>query len=176
MPFEKEKTACFTGHRPEKLPCGGDERSTAVKMLKSMLYTEVEMACAEGYDTFITGMQKGIDLWAGEIVMELMNRYDLHMCAVLPYEGFGSGFKDKDKWLFGRILDNSERIVTICPGYEPGCMNRRNTYMVDNSSLVIAVLGDSRSGTASTVRYAERCGVRVRRIDTDIFSGEQLHF
>ncbi|MBR4224217.1 MAG: DUF1273 family protein, partial [Oscillospiraceae bacterium] len=102
--YDRAKTVCFTGHRPEKLPDGGRDGSVAVRMIKSLLYTETEGACAEGYDTFITGMQRGIDLWAGEIVLELMNSYDLHLWAVLPYEGFGSTFRDKDKWLFGRII------------------------------------------------------------------------
>ena len=68
MDIIREKTACFTGHRPEKLP-GGSSDSPEAKVIKSMLYTEITAAVNDGYDTFITGMQRGIDLWAGEIVL-----------------------------------------------------------------------------------------------------------
>ncbi|MBQ7989560.1 MAG: DUF1273 family protein [Oscillospiraceae bacterium] len=169
--YDREKAVCFTGHRPEKLPDGGNDSSTSVKLIKSLLYTEIDAACAEGYDTFITGMQRGVDLWAGEIVLELMNSYDIHLWGVLPYKGFGSSFRDKDRWLYGRIIDSSDRVVTICDRYEPGCMNRRNEYMVDHSSLLIAVMGDTRSGSASTVRYAARRGVEVRNIDPGMCMG-----
>ena len=57
MDIIREKTACFTGHRPEKLP-GGSSDSPEAKVIKSMLYTEITAAVNDGYDTFITGMQR----------------------------------------------------------------------------------------------------------------------
>ena len=38
--------------------------------------------------------------------------------------------------------------------------------MVDNSSLLIAVCGDPRSGTGQTIRYARKQGVEVKLIRT----------
>ena len=174
--LDRAKTVCFTGHRPEKLPDGGDDDSRAIRAIKSCLYAETEKAAAEGFDTFITGMQRGIDLWAGECVLELMNSYDIHLAAAVPYKGFGANFKGKDKWLFGRIMDNAEHIAYICDEYETGCMSRRNRYMVDNSSLLIAVMGTDRSGTAQTVNYAKRSGIELRTIDISPFADGQITF
>lgn len=167
MDIIREKTLCFTGHRPEKLPSGGADGSKEVKVIKSMLYNEISAAADEGYDTFITGMQRGIDLWAGEIVLELAASRRLKLIAALPYRDFGKGFKGVDKWNFGRIIDSAERVVIISETYTPSCMNLRNRYMVDNSSRLIAVVGNDRSGTGQTIRYAENQGIDIRRIDLD---------
>ena len=165
MEIIREKTLCFTGHRPEKLPSGGSDSSGETRIIKSMLYNEISAAADEGFDTFITGMQRGIDLWAGEIVLELAASRSLRLSAALPYRDFGKGFKGADKWNFGRIIDSAERVVIISEEYTPACMNLRNRYMVDNSSRLIAVVGNGRSGTGQTIRYAESSGVEVCRID-----------
>ena len=49
--------------------------------------------------------------------------------------------------------------------YDRGCMLRRNRYMVDRSSLLIAAFDGSRGGTLYTATYAMKQGVEVVVID-----------
>jgi len=51
------RRCCFTDHRPEKL--SRQERET-----KSALTKEIRQAIADGFTVFITGMGRGVDLWA----------------------------------------------------------------------------------------------------------------
>ena len=164
MDIIREKTACFTGHRPEKLP-GGSSDSPEAKVIKSMLYTEITAAVNDGYDTFITGMQRGIDLWAGEIVLSLAADMPLGLIAALPYRDIGSSFKGADKGAFGRIISAASETVVISEEYTRACMQQRNRFMVDNSSRLIAVIANEKSGTGQTLRYAVNQGIDVRRID-----------
>ena len=46
-------------------------------------------------------------------------------------------------------------------------MQRRNRYMVDRSSLVLAVYDGMLGGTMYTLTYAMRQGVRVVTMDLD---------
>lgn len=165
MDFIREKTVCFTGHRPEKLPGGGNASSPQVKVIKSMLYAEIVKAADEGCDTFITGMQRGIDLWAGEAVMSLAASRNLKLAAVLPYKGMGDNFKGADKWLYGRIIDCADEIIIIAEKYTPSCMAQRNRFMVDNSARIIAVVGEMKSGTGQTVNYAVKQGLKIHEIN-----------
>ena len=63
------KTVCFSGHRPTKLPCH-DESSPETNRLKSMLYKAIYDCVEEGYTNFVTGLAKGIDNWAADMVIE----------------------------------------------------------------------------------------------------------
>ena len=57
--------ACtFTGHRPEKL-------DAPEAKVKEWLEEQIQQAMADGYTDFITGMQRGVDLWAAEILLKL---------------------------------------------------------------------------------------------------------
>ena len=55
---------CFTGHRPEKL-------FLVDKEIIRKLEREIELAIENGFTTFITGMGRGVDIWAAEIVLKL---------------------------------------------------------------------------------------------------------
>ena len=57
------RRACFTGHRPEKL-------DISEKEAKSRLRSAIQKAINDGYATFISGMARGVDMWAAEIVLE----------------------------------------------------------------------------------------------------------
>lgn len=53
---------CFTGHRPEKL-----NRSEVE--IKKDLEGAILQAIDDGFVTFITGMARGVDIRAGEIIL-----------------------------------------------------------------------------------------------------------
>ncbi len=49
----------FSGHRPEKLPWGDNERDERCLALKDAIRQMVEKAYADGYRHFICGMARG---------------------------------------------------------------------------------------------------------------------
>lgn len=153
---------CFSGHRPEKLPAGGDENAPVTKVLKSLLYKKITDSIDNGYTRFYIGGARGVDLWAGEMLMELKSLgKNIEIIVVLPYEGFTNSFKGYDKWIFGRLIYRADKIMTLSAKYYNGCMLRRNDYMVENSSALIAILSDYKSGTGHTVNTARRKGLAV---------------
>ncbi len=162
----KNRTICFSGHRPEKLPYGGSERSSVTRVIKSILYKAILDSIGEGYDTFITGLARGVDLWAGEIILELKAQGEkIKLIAVAPYKGHGKNFRGSEKFLLGNILLKADETVYISEAYSRGCMRMRNEYMVDHSGKLIAVISDYRSGTGATIKYAQKQGVITRLID-----------
>ncbi len=161
---------CFSGHRPEKLPDGGDINSCAVRAVMSMVYMEIINGISEGYTRFITGMSRGVDLWAGEMVAELKCQGEnIELIAALPYPSFTDSFTGKSNWTAGHILANADKVCTVSPAYSKDCMRLRNKFMVDNSDKLVAVFSDSRSGTGQTIRLAEKAGIEVKVIRLEPF-------
>ena len=62
---ERTHRCCFTGHRPEKLDFPESE-------VNAKLQKEIRLAIADGINVFITGMAPGVDIWAAEIVLDLI--------------------------------------------------------------------------------------------------------
>ncbi len=161
---DRAVTCCFTGHRPDKLPfMYGNNRETEEFLRLAAL--ALHDAYDAGYRTFITGMCEGFDLWAAEFVLEMQNLHpDIRLEAALPYEQFGWKLRSAERTLFLSVLSHCDGVTTVSPEYFRACFQRRNEYMVDRSSLVIAAYNGTPGGTRNTVRYAEQRGCRIWNI------------
>lgn len=154
----RKHCVCFTGHRPEKL-------ALSESAVKAGLEQQIVQAIANGYTTFITGMAKGVDLWAGKIIIDLRdNGLPVRLVAACPYEGFGKGWDPEWKSLFQEIVEKSDLVEYVCKSYNKGCFMARNKWMVDHSDLVIAVFNGEKGGTKNTIDYASKQGVSIRYI------------
>lgn len=151
---------CFTGHRPEKL---NTPEATIIEALRG----EVEAAIEDGFVTFITGMARGVDIWAAEIVLELRESgRPIRLICASPFKGFEARWSSDWQRRYQAILEASDLARFICPRYSANCFQRRNEWMVDHSSRVIAVYNGHPSGTRNTVEYARRLNIHVAVIPT----------
>lgn len=158
------RAACFTGHRPEKMPFDA-ENKVYVNMLCSVLYMLANEAALEGCRTFYCGMQRGVDIWAGKAVLSLKRAYpDIRLICVSPYSAEIRGRTGRDRLDYEELKEHCDEFVTLHDTYCKGCFFERNRYMVDRSDYVIAALSDDNSGTAQTVKYAEKRGRKVHLI------------
>ena len=79
----RQHRCCFTGHRPEKL-------NISEEQLCVRLGLEIDRAIEDGFTTFISGMAKGVDICAAELVLKRRVSDDrLKLICALPYENFG---------------------------------------------------------------------------------------
>ena len=155
----RKHRCCFTGHRPEKL-------SRTERAIKSDLKKEIKLAIKDGYTVYLTGMARGTDLWAAEIVLALRKRNkDLKLICAIPYEGFELRWSEQWQTLYRQVLAEADLVKVIGKGYHPGIFQIRNEWMVDRSSRVIAVYNGQAGGTRNTTCYADRHSIPVRSID-----------
>lgn len=156
-------TACFTGHRSQKLPWLSNEEDERYKVMIATLSTEIEKAINNGYKTFLCGMSLGFDMICAETVLNLKERYgDIKIIGALPCYTQDKKWKDKDKQRYRGILSRLDGIRCIYDEYiGVECMHERNRYMVNNSSLTIALFNGQRGGTKSTIEYAKKQGVKI---------------
>ncbi len=154
---DKRKTrCCFTGHRPQKLRRPIDD-------IKVDLENEILNAIKDGYTTFITGMAYGTDIWAGNIVVRLKDRFpDLKLIAAVPFPGFADEWDEEWKSKYDRLLAAADLVKTLSMEYSEAAYQLRNEWMVDRSSRVIAVYDGKAGGTKNTILYARKNKVFVR--------------
>ncbi len=166
---DRSKTCCFTGHRPEKIYGGLYFESPPMKRLLSVMAMHISnLVTKQGYDTFITGMQRGVDLWAAQLVLDMKaHDPDLKIICAMPYRGHGKDFKGLDLWFFNTILEEAEKVIYVSERRNEQCMKKRNMFMVDHSSFVLGIMDDKHSGTGMTIGYAKKCGVKYHIIDLD---------
>ena len=158
--FEKrQKRCCFTGHRPEKL-------NTSENEVKMALAVEIDSALTVGKRTFISGMARGTDIWAAELVVQRRKGdSSIHLICAVPYPDFEKRWSAHWQQRYQRILQEADLVRTITPSFSMESYQIRNEWMVDRSSLVIAVFNGEQGGTKNTIDYAKAQGIPVFMID-----------
>lgn len=149
---------CFTGHRPEKLAMPEAE-------IKAALEEKIRVAIADGFQTFISGMSRGVDIWAAEIVLRLRNEgQQIRLVCAVPYPGFERRWRAEWQARYQCILSRADWVEYICPAYSPNCFQARNEWMVNHAARIIAVYNGTGGGTRNTLQYAESQGLSIIKI------------
>lgn len=161
------KICAFTGHRPKSFPWGYNETAPDCVMLKKVLEEQITALVDDGVTGFISGMALGTDLWAAQIVLDLRKKNPaLKLCCALPCAGQEKKWPPKTQELYLTILRQADNVVYVSRMYHSDCMLNRNRYMVNYSSILLAVYnGEYKTGTGMTVRYAKDKHRKIILID-----------
>lgn len=151
-------TCCFTGHRPEKL-------SISTDVIYNKLKRAIEDAIDDGFTIFITGMAKGVDIWAGELVLEKKKEFShIKLICAVPFEGFEQSWEIEWQKRYYSILRDADEVNYISQKYFRGVYQVRNEWMIDHSSMVIAGYTGAAGGTRNTIEYAKKQDEYIIRI------------
>ncbi|RKI68803.1 DUF1273 family protein [bacterium 1xD42-67] len=167
--MDKEKTCCFTGHRPDKLPWGEREEDPRCLRLKERLAQAVEDAYISGCRHFICGMARGCDLYFAEAVLALREQErDILLECARPCETQADSWPERERARYRSILDRCDLETLVQHHYDRFCMMRRNRYMADRSGRIVAIYnGVPKGGTYQTLAYAMKKGLDVCIIDLE---------
>lgn len=150
----KKKTCCFTGHR-------------AIPALEiDKLRTNVEKKIADlivmGVTNFICGGALGFDTLAAESVMMFRKTNPMvRLCIAVPCLGQHERWNTYQQKKYESILKEADEVKYLSDSYYHGCMQKRNEYMVDNSTYCIAYFRNHAGGTLKTVMYAREKGISI---------------
>ena len=159
------KTCAFTGYRPSKMPWGYDETDARCVEFRFRLREALEYLIGQGYTDFMSGGALGFDQMAARIVLSLREKYPwIRLIMVIPFDGQADKWSREQRGRWLEIIEESDRVIHISHSYDKGVFFQRNHYMVENADLLLAAFDGQPGGTAGTVAYAKRHGVRVVRI------------
>lgn len=154
-------TCAITGYRPSRFRFKYNENNKDCKRIKRRMEEQFSLLYQKGVHHFIVGGALGVDMWAGEILLAMKEKSEfseIKLTMALPFEGYDVDWDRVSRERKNQIQKQAEVLVI---GKEPGTPSytKRNHFMVDHADIVLAVYDNDRkirSGTALTIRYAER--------------------
>ncbi len=157
-----ELICTFTGHRAEKLPWGYNENDPRCRRLKRTLYDTLDAVYESGFRKFICGMAEGCDLYFCEAVLALREDHpDITLEAAVPFAGQAEHWGAAQRQRYESLLTHCDTVTVLQEHYSPGCMMKRNRYMVDHADLIIACYDGKSGGTLNTLRYAIERDIQI---------------
>jgi len=147
------------------MPWGYDETDARCVEFRFRLREALEYLIGQGYTDFMSGGALGFDQMAAQIELSLREKYPwIRLIMVIPFDGQADkwSWEQRRRWL--EIIEASDKVIRISHSYDKGVFFQRNHYMVENADLILAAFDSQPGGTAGTVAYAKRHGVRVVRL------------
>lgn len=156
MNNSKLATIAFTGHRMNRIRLEKTE-------LSSLISSAIICFYLKGYRVFLTGMAEGLDMIAAEEVLKMKEHYpDVELQCIVPFAGQPDRMNPEDKMRYNTILSAADKTVCLSEGYYDGCFLRRNDYLIDHSTQLIAYYDNvPKGGTYYTVKNAQHKGIEV---------------
>lgn len=161
----RELSCSFTGHRVSKLPWHDDESDPRCVELKNKIRAAVAAMYDSGKRHFLCGMATGCDLYFCEALISMREVFsDITIEAVLPWQDQSEKWVDFWRERHSSLLAECDYQTIIQTEYSSDCMTRRNQYMIDSSSALIACYDGKPGGTQQTMLYAMRQGLCIVQI------------
>lgn len=169
------QVCAVTGYRPSRFPFKGNEDDIRCKKLKEEIKKEVKYLYEQGVHTFWLGGAEGVDMWAGEILIQLKSYKaynDIKIMLAIPFEGYNKNWKDTSIKRLENIKKNSEEIIIVGSNKEPKeeQYRKRNKYMIDKADCLLTVFDKEkiivRSGTNMTFQFALKKGISIFVVDS----------
>lgn len=167
------RCCAITGHRPTRFKFKYNENYAGCKRLKKRLHDQFILFYEQGVRRFLVGGALGVDMWSGEILLELRKQpeySDIELVIVLPHPGHDARWDERNKKRMDYMLEQCTEHLTLSTNSRSESYYKRNRYLVDHADYLIAVYDNDRamrSGTGMTVRYAEKTGKPVVLIHPD---------
>lgn len=104
--------------------------------LKKFLKKRIIRFIEDGVEWFVIGGQLGVELWAGEIILELRDEYpNIHLAVILPYTSFESNWNETNQKLFKRVIHQADYVnYSSNTDYEsPKQLRGNQVFMIRNT-------------------------------------------
>ena len=148
---------CFTGHR----------KISAEDMfaISEFLDRAIDKFIDIGVNVFRAGGAIGFDMIAALKVLEKRRSgKDIKLELYLPCRSQADKWDRVNRETYDYILAMADKIIYVNENYTRGCMLERNRRMVEGSNICIGFCQTDKGGSAYTIDYAKKQGLRVMNI------------
>jgi len=165
----REKSVCFSGHRPQRLPGRGEPDAPETRELAAALQRRISETVARGMDTFINGYMAGFDILAAEQVVVLKAKHpQIRLISIAPFSVryYEHAKCWTDEWIIRAnvICDLSDFSISLSEHYMHGIYYERDRELVDRSGELICYWDGGSGGTKYTMDYARSKGLIIHNL------------
>lgn len=138
--MEVIKTVFITGYRSFELNVF-QENDPKVAVIKKVLKSELINFLEEGVEWFLIAGNLGTELWAGEVILELKEEYDVKLGLLFPFQGFGENWNEKNKLLLEKIEGGADYVdfVSRKPYQSPAQLKGHTKFILEHSQAALMI-------------------------------------
>jgi len=130
----------FFGFLPDRDRfCNNEEDSDYIE-LKLALLQEIKILYQNGVTRFLTGCKPGIDIWAAEIVVSLMERYsNIELICIISSEERELHRSHRLCERYSTILNNSTSTILLNTQFTEDFYETQTRYLIAHADILLTI-------------------------------------
>ncbi|OIJ20073.1 hypothetical protein BKP45_10380 [Anaerobacillus alkalidiazotrophicus] len=163
------KVLAVTGYKAHELGVF-DEKHKGITYIKKVLEKRLVSFIEDGLEWVIISGQLGVELWCGEVVINLKKQYpNIKLAVLTPYYNQEENWNDARKEQYQNVLQRADYVDSITKrNYEnPSQLKLKNQFIVEKSDALLVIFDDDKPGSPSYyITYAK---ARSEKSNYEIF-------
>lgn len=152
------KVLAVTGYKSHELGIF-DDKHIGIKYIKKVLEKRIISFVEEGLEWVLISGQLGVELWCGEVVINLKQQFpQLKLAVLTPFFNQEERWNDQKKDHYRFVLQQADYVDTITKrDYEsPSQLKLKNQFIVEKSDALLVVFDEDKPGSPSYyITYAK---------------------
>ncbi|RYM06323.1 DUF1273 family protein [Sporolactobacillus sp. THM7-7] len=145
-----QEVILVTGYKPYELGIFSLDHP-GIPVIRYCLSSHMRQLAEEGTKWFVISGQPGIELWAGDICLELKNKehLDIRLAVLVPFLEQESCFRGWVKDLYDRVLASADfsGAITNRPYQSPAQLRLKNEFLVKKTDGLLILYDEETPGS-----------------------------
>jgi len=170
-----DHTCCIIGQRPQELIWRFNEEDPRCVKFKNLLRQQIEhMIVTYGVTRFLTGLERGAETYAAEIILDLKRNYPITLECVLANEDMRNDWLEEECDRFYDIIVRADKEYLLEGHASEDSMAKRNRFMVSRSHYVLVISDGKKGDVMEAGIYAYRNNRYVLTVNPQSFYSSPL--
>lgn len=143
------KVVAVTGYKAHELGIFSNKHE-AVPYIKGVMRKRIVQLVEEGLEWVVITGQQGVELWTGEVVIELKEEYpELQLAVLTPFEDQEKKWKEPSQEYYHQILSEADYVDSVSkrPYENPGQLQACNQFIIDKTDALVVLYDPDQTGS-----------------------------
>ncbi len=143
------KVVAVTGYKAHELGIFSNKHE-AVPYIQGVLRNRLIQLIEEGLEWVVMTGQQGVELWAGEVVLQLKEQYpELQLAVLTPFEEQEQKWKEASQEYYHQVLAGADFVDSVSKrAYEnPGQLQACNQFIIEKTDALLVLFDPDQSGS-----------------------------
>ncbi len=143
------KVLAVTGYKGHELGIFSNKHE-AIPYIKGVLKNRITQLVEEGLEWVVISGQLGVELWAGETVIELKETYpDLQLAVLTPFQEQEQRWKENTQQYYHQVVSQADFVDSISkrPYENPGQLQAGNQFIIEKTDALLVLYDADQPGS-----------------------------
>lgn len=172
--MKKKQALTITGYRNYEIGVFQD-KDPKIKVLKKVIRDVLIPLIEDGLEWVLIGGNLGIELWAGQVVLELKQDYpEIQLAVILPFEGWGENWKEPNQLVLSEVKAAADYVNATShrPYQNPSQLKNHTTFLLEKTSGCLIVYDEEFKGKTDFFlkdarKFQEKKAYQINQITMD---------